>query len=863
VNLEAGTKLDHYEVVALIGAGGMGEVYRARDSRLGRDVAVKLLPAQLRSDPARLRRFEKEARTAGALNHPGLLSVFDFGVHDCGPYLVTELLEGTTLADKLRSGRLTVRKAIDYATQIALALASAHDAGVVHRDIKPGNLFVTTDDRVKILDFGIAKALEQPVEPAASTMTANQDTAEGAILGTAGYMAPEQVRGVALDHRADIFALGVVLYEMLSGTAPFSKERPIDRALATLNDDPPSLVASRPEISGPVDLIVRRCIEKDRAQRFQSARDLAFALQALANDSGAAPRVPSPSRKRAVVMTGVAVAAAGALLFVGRATVRDHEAAPDHAAAPDRAAGNVRFERITHRTGQIMRARFAPDEKTVIFSAQFDGDTWKVYSTEPGNRDFRILVDGEAHLLDVSRAGDLALLVRDKGRLRLAKVPMAGGTPRVLLDSVTDATWAPDGTLIASTQVEDATRLEYPIGTSIRENKASIGNASVFNVLDASPDGAYVAHLSMLRGGLDSLDIVDRRGVHRTLVPARIFLGLGWRPDGGEIWFGHDHGVFATTLDGQQRQVVEIPGVSYLHAIGTDGRALITIEQRSVRLIGHIRDQPVDRDLTWHEDGYPIALSYDGKLLLIVEFFAGYQQAEAYVRSTDGKPAIHLGSGFPLALSPDGAWALVGVPIVPAKELILIPTEAGQNRSLALGPIVEASRAVFFPDGKRIAIGGHAAGKPDQIWIVDVAGAAPPRPIGPEGVVLFKAVSPDGKQLLGRVIATKQTVMISVDDGSSQPLPDVVGSPIGWSADGNSIYVWVADASNPNFPFTTGYAATFDLRTRRATRLPGFPEIDPRSNAELSVPAITPDGSSYVYGLQRMSSTLYLVTGLR
>jgi serine/threonine protein kinase len=263
-----------------------------------------------------LRRFEKEARTAGALNHPGLLSVFDVGVHEGNPYLVTELLEGTTLGDKLGRGRLPVRKAIDYATQIALALASAHDANVVHRDIKPGNLFVTTDGRVKILDIGIAKALEQPVEPAASTMTANQDTADGSILGTAGYMAPEQVRGDPVDHRADIFGFGVVLYEMLSGTAPFARPRPIERALATLNEDPPSLSATRPEISGAVELIVRRCLEKDRAQRFQSARDVAFALQALANDSSAMPPVRSSSRKRAGVMTGVALVAAGALLWV-------------------------------------------------------------------------------------------------------------------------------------------------------------------------------------------------------------------------------------------------------------------------------------------------------------------------------------------------------------------------------------------------------------------------------------------------------------------------------------------------------------------------------------------------------------------
>jgi eukaryotic-like serine/threonine-protein kinase len=856
VNLAAGTKLDHYEVVALIGAGGMGEVYRARDPRLRRDVAVKLLPEQLRSDPERLRRFEKEARTAGALNHPGLLSVFDFGVHDGSPYLVTELLDGTTLGDKLRRGRLPVRKAIDYATQIALALASAHDAGVVHRDIKPGNLFVTTDGRVKILDFGIAKALEQPAEPAAPTMTAHDDTAEGAIVGTAGYMAPEQIRGSAVDHRADIFAFGVVLYEMLSGTAPFGRPRPLDRALATLNDDPSSLSATRPEIPAALELIVRRCIEKDRAQRFQSARDVAFALQALSTESGALPLAPSSSRKRVVVMSVGALVAAGALLLVGRATVRD-------AARLDHASRDVRFERITYRTGRITRARFAPDGMTIVFSAQFDGDTWKIYSTQPGNRDFRVLVDQEAFLLDVSRTGDIALLLRDQGRLRLARVPLAGGTPRVLLDSVTDAAWAADGSLIAAIQAEDASRIEYPIGKTILENKAAPTTPWRVNMLSVSPGGEQVAHVTyQIEGGPDSLGMVDRRGRRRTVIPAGIFSGVAWRPDGREIWFGLERGVFATTIDGHQRQVVEIPGATYVHGIAPDGRALITLEQRPIRLIGHFRDQAVERDLTWHDGGYPIDLSYDGKLLLILEWFGGLEQPQTYVRSTDGKPAVHLGSGFPLALSPDGAWALVAVPTVPADALTLIPTGAGKNRSLALGPIVAAYEAVFFPDGKRVAIGGHAAGKRDRIWIVDLSGAAPPRPVGPEGVTLLNAVSPDGTKLLGRVIATKQTIMIPVDGASSEPLPELVDSPIGWSADGNSIYLWVVDESNPLMPLPDSHAASFDLHTRRATRLPGFPAKDPRNNDEIWFIAVTPDGASYVYGSMHLSSTLYLVSGL-
>ena len=317
--LRPGTHVGPYEVLSLLGAGGMGEVYRARDERIGRDVAIKVLPPEFASDPDRLRRFQQEARAAGQLNHPNILAVHDVGTHESAPYIVTELLEGETLRDRLRAGDLTVRRAVETAIQIARGLSAAHERGIVHRDLKPANVFITKDGHVKILDFGIAKlvAPRRFGEPAQAT-TVVEATEEGAALGSVGYMSPEQVRGLPVDHRSDIFSFGCVLYEMLSGGPPFKRDTAADTASAILHEDPVPLSSGIPR---GLERIVRRCVEKRPEDRFQSARDLGFALQAEA-EALAAPSAPGPaSRPRRWVWVGAAAlvalgVAAGSLYLV-------------------------------------------------------------------------------------------------------------------------------------------------------------------------------------------------------------------------------------------------------------------------------------------------------------------------------------------------------------------------------------------------------------------------------------------------------------------------------------------------------------------------------------------------------------------
>ncbi|PYJ69101.1 MAG: hypothetical protein DME75_11685, partial [Verrucomicrobia bacterium] len=316
MTIASGTHLGPYEIVGPIGAGGMGEVYRARDTRLGRDVAVKVLPHTFSADVDRLRRFEQEACAAGALNHPNILSIYDVGTHDGSPYVVSELLEGETLRQRIGGTALAQRRAIDYALGIVHGLAAAHEKGIVHRDLKPDNIFITKDGRVKILDFGIAKLTQADGSQSQTDIpTRRVDTDPGMVLGTVGYMSPEQVRGRPADHRSDIFSLGAILYEMLSGRRAFHSESAVETMSAILKEDPPDLSETNQRISPALERLVNHCLEKNPEERFHSASDLAFAIEALSgtvSGSGktitmAMPTIRARTRERFIWIAAIAV----------------------------------------------------------------------------------------------------------------------------------------------------------------------------------------------------------------------------------------------------------------------------------------------------------------------------------------------------------------------------------------------------------------------------------------------------------------------------------------------------------------------------------------------------------------------------
>ncbi len=369
MSLSAGTQLGPYEVVELIGAGGMGEVYKATDLRLGRDVAVKVMPASFAADPERLRRFEQEARAVASLSHPNILAVHDIGQHAQQPFMVSELLHGESLREMLTRGALSQRKAIDYGVQIAHGLAAAHSKDIAHRDLKPDNVFITRDGRVKILDFGLAKTVQKPAAvragDASGDMTGLAPATEvGAVLGTVGYMSPEQVRGGAVDCRTDIFSFGAVFYEMLTGVRAFKRDTAAETMTAILNEDPPELSLSGSPIAPALERTVRHCLEKAPEQRFQSARDLAFDLESFSTLTPLLPlRLASRPAKFKIGKRGwYALAAAGLLAFGGLVGWR--------ITVGMRKATGSQFRQVTYRRGTMEDARFTPDGQNILYTGR-------------------------------------------------------------------------------------------------------------------------------------------------------------------------------------------------------------------------------------------------------------------------------------------------------------------------------------------------------------------------------------------------------------------------------------------------------------------------------------------------------------
>jgi serine/threonine protein kinase len=425
-----------YEVVAPIGSGGMGEVYRARDPRLGRDVAIKVLSAGTQADVEHLRRLEQEARAAGGLNHPNILAIYDIGSHDGRPYVVSELLEGETLRERImREGALGARRAIELAVQIAQGLAAAHEKGIVHRDLKPENLFVTRDGRIKILDFGLAKlaSMDMPAHSDTTGPILSPGTEPGKILGTVGYMSPEQVRGQSLDHRSDIFSFGAILYEMLSGRRAFSGGSAADTLSAILKEEPPELLLPTHVLPPMFEQVVRHCLEKDRELRFASARDLTFNLQALAGASTRSAAGPTLRQRRVPRKLAWGVVGLSLLALAGWQGARlGRQSEP-------------RFHQLTFKRGAVLAARFVADGQTILYGAAWDGGATRLYSTRPGGTESSALPLPPASVLSVSPSGELLLSLSHRFRVgfqfsgTLARAPLSGGAPRELLEGVTEA----------------------------------------------------------------------------------------------------------------------------------------------------------------------------------------------------------------------------------------------------------------------------------------------------------------------------------------------------------------------------------------------------------------------------------------
>jgi eukaryotic-like serine/threonine-protein kinase len=855
--ISAGSSLGPYEIVAPLGAGGMGEVYRAKDPRLGREVAVKVLPASFSKDPDRLRRFEHEARAAGALNHPNITAIHDIGSHDGSPYVVTELLEGETLRSRIATGALSTRKAIDYAIQIAHGLAAAHEKGIVHRDLKPENLFVTEDGRVKILDFGLAKLKPELKSGEATELpTATAGTEPGVVLGTMGYMAPEQVRGRPADARSDIFAFGAILYEMLSGKRAFHADTAADTITAILTKEPPDLSQTSREIHPGLDRIVRHCLEKNPQERFQSARDVAFDLEALSGVSGAgavaAVAAPTARKIRLVpilVPVALVLGAIGGILAGKKVWERPLPS----------------FHQLTFRRGEIPSARFAPDGQTIFYTAAWEGRPMEVFTSRVETPESRPFGLAGADVLAVSRSGELAVSLGRRATQSfirtgtLARVSVAGGAaPRDVLEDVQWADWAPDGESLAVVRdVGPLNRLEYPIGTVLYETNGWIGHPRV------SPQGDRVAFVDHPVKGDDggTVAVVDRKGNRKTL--SKVFAslqGLAWSPE-GEVWFTGamraNRDLYSVTLSGRERVRGRVAGSLTLHDISSDGRALVVRDTPRIGALGLFPGEEKEREMTWLDWSSARDLSPDGRTLLFFESGegggAGYS---VYIRRTDGSPPIRLGEGTGEGLSPDGRWVLSITQSVTERRLVAYPTGAGEPRRLPRDGLA-AAVAGWTPDGKQIVFSASEPERGVRIYVRDFAGGKP-RPVTPEGYRMFRrGISPDGRL----VIATgpdQRIYLYPLAGGEPTPLPGSIPGdiPDRWTSDGRAVYIHRRD----QMPVKV---YLLDIATGRKELWKELIPADSAGVTQVSSVVPTSDGRSYVYSYIRLLSDMYVVEGLR
>jgi len=859
VTLAAGSKLGPYEILSAIGAGGMGEVYKAKDPRLGREVAIKVLPASFSQDADRLRRFEQEARAAGVLNHPNITAVYDIGSHEDAPYVVQELLEGETLRAVLSGGRLSARKATDYALQMAHGLSAAHEKGIVHRDLKPENLFVTRDGRVKILDFGLAKLTHQEEGSQATNLpTATAGTEPGVVLGTLGYMAPEQVRGKPADARSDIFSFGAILYEMLSGQRAFRGDSAADTMSAILREDPPDLSVSNQNVSPGLERIVRHCLEKNPEQRFHSAHDVAFALDALsgtsATSSTAAASIPAGGRKRWLVPT-VAVAlglvAVAAAYLAGRRT--ESRARPEGAS----------FQQLTFRQQAIFSARFAADGKTIVFSAAPQGNSPELFVVRPEFPDPRPMGVRGVHLLSVSSRGELAVLTgaryvaHNLFQGTLARMPLEGGAPRDVLEKVREADWSPDGeSLAVIREVNGKDRLEFPVGKVLCETGGYLSDPRF------SPKGDRIAFFEHPwryddRGQVAVVDLAGKK----TVLTGGYWgeEGLAWSPDGTEVFFSAGNAysafrIYAVTLAGRRRVALESAGGLTIRDVRRDGKWLATRDDYLQTMPVFLAGQSAERDLSWLDFSFTPILSADGKTVVFDEESGSVGVNYAVcLRKTDGSPVVRLGEGHPYDVSPDGRWVLAVVPTTP-QQLVLYPTGAGEARHLERGEIEGYESGRFFPDGASLLICGHEKGRASRCYLQAVSGGKP-KALTPEGTTTGM-VSPDGRQLL--VAGSDGLVLYPAGGGTGTPVPGTTrdDTAIRWSSDGGSI---LASRQN-DIPLRVERIA---LPSGRRDLVRTVGPADLGGVVSLQTPFFTADERSYAYVISRTISHLFLVEGAR
>ena len=871
MSLAAGTRLGAYEVIAPLGAGGMGEVYRARDPRLDRDVAVKVLPAELALDPVALSRFEREAMSVAKLSHPNILSIFEFAQEGSTTFVVTELVEGETLRERLGGGALPSRRAVEYALQIARGIAAAHARGVVHRDLKPENVMITRDEHVKILDFGLAKSIDTRADDV--TRAGSFASTGGMVLGTFGYMAPEQVRGLAVDHRADMFAFGAMLYEMLSGERAFQGETAADTLTAILTKDPSDLDSARLSLAPGLDRIVRRCLEKTPDRRFQSANDLAFAIETLSSVSTSSSSSLDMSAPRHARMTwtpwivaaiALVAAVASRLVSGGRET---SEPRWDY------------FTRISESAGEETSPSLSPDGSTVAYAIRVNG-SWDIYSQRVGGRNATPIVNdpqtdegGPAFSPD----GSLIAFHHSNAVGGIFVAGATGESVRRLTDTGFDPSWSPDGKQIAFATEE----IVLP---SARQGNSTLyvvdaGGGSPRRIVDSdavqpswSPSGERIVYWSNIGGQRDIYTVAAAGGapVSVTKDPALDWSPV-WSPDGRFVYFSSDRGVamnlWRVAIDQSSGRPLGEPEA--VTAGVQASAALPRFSKDGSRLAFRSRVASIN----------PVAIPFEPDAIRAGMPFL-----------LDTRNNIRVPSG----VSPDGkqiAYYSIGEP---QEDLFVGPTD-GPMRRVTDDP--ERDRApVFTPDGRSLVFYSNRDGK-WALWIVGVDGGGLRKVTGPDDGAVYSHLSPKGDTVVFTNDAGHglfAAPLLSTPSGATElPGSETDGkyfNPTGWSPDGmrlsgiltsrsgrpsgvgvydlnahtttmissDETYAakWLADGRRLAYFTKNGWDFVIvDSVTRRRTvvdvRLPG------PSTSEMF--AISPDNRTIYYGASRAEADIWIV----
>jgi serine/threonine protein kinase len=878
--LAPGTRLGNYEIVAAVGAGGMGEVYRSRDPRLNRDVAIKVLSPQFANDPAAVGRFEREAMSVARLSHPNILSIFEFVHQNGSAFVVTEFVEGETLRARLDGGPMAPRRAVAYALQIARGMAAAHARGIVHRDLKPENVMITRDDHIKILDFGLAK----PVETSAmdKTLATGVATAAGIVLGTFGYMAPEQVRGLEVDHRADTFAFGAVLYEMLSGARAFKGETAADTMSAILSKDPPELDTTRLAISPGLDRIVRRCLEKSPDLRFQSANDLAFALETLTAGSTASTQVAvtsAPLRSRATwlpwAVAGLAIAAASILAVVVGSNPVSRSI---FGSAREPEARWSSFTRISENAGEETSPTLSPDGTTVAYARRVNG-SWDIYAQRVGGRNATPIVNdpqrdekGAAFSPDGSQ---IAFHIADAtGGIFIAGA--TGESVRRVTETGFDPAWSPDGKQIAygTEEVNDpSSRLGqstlYVVGASGGTPRKLLDGDGVQP--SWSPSGARIVYWSNNGGQRDIYTVASTGGTPVAVTnDAAIDWSPVWSPDGKFIYFSSDRGtamnLWRIAVDESSGRVLGVPET--VTAGVQASAALPSVSKNGVRLafrsrIGSINPVAIPFDPALLRAGVPSLLdtrnnfrvpssvSPDGKQIAF--FSIGESQEDLFIGTPDGsirRVTDDAARDRAPMFTPDGRSLVFYSNRGGTWQPWIIGTDGGGLRMFAK-PEGSAVYPIVSPRGDQIVFAG--ASFSDMFSAPLTSSVSSPRQL--EGVAVggknltASSWSPDGRLLTGQLVATSgQPAGVGVYDFSARRTTEISG-------DLTYAVQWLADSRRVMYFTTGGQLVVVDTMTRARTvvdvRLPGLPATD--------MFAISPDNRTIYYGAVRAEADIWIV----